>query len=94
MKPAPPPPAIRASFDCTKAKNDAERLVCSDSELALLDLRMAQLYEMGLGRVSDANEFLGEQRVWLTQRDACTDKQCLIVAYNDRIKDIQRWFRP
>ena len=84
---------IRASFDCAKAGSDAERLICADRELAALDVRMADLYEMGLNSVADSNEFTGEQKVWLSRRDACTDKQCLVVSYDDRIKDLQRWIR-
>ena len=81
------------SFDCAKASNDAERLVCSDRELAALDVKMADLYQLGLNSVADSNEFTGEQKVWLSRRDACTDKQCLVVSYDDRIKDLQRWIR-
>jgi len=84
---------IRASFDCAKAGNDAERLICADRELAALDVRMADLYQLGLNSVADSNEFTGEQKVWLSRRDACTDKQCLVVSYDDRIKDLQRWIR-
>jgi serine/threonine protein kinase len=92
--PAPPPPIrIQPSFDCVKAANDAERLVCSDSQLAGLDVKMADLYRMGLASVADTNEFSGEQVGWLTRRDVCTDKECLIVAYNERIKDLERWAR-
>jgi uncharacterized protein YecT (DUF1311 family) len=84
---------IRASFDCAKASNDAERLICADRELAALDVRMADLYQLGLNSVADSNEFTGEQKVWLSRRDACTDRQCLVVSYDDRIKDLQRWIR-
>ena len=92
--PQPPPaPSIRASFDCAKARNDAERLICADRELAALDVRMADLYQQGLSSVVDTNEFSGEQMGWLSVRNGCADKQCLIVSYNDRIKDLQRWIR-
>jgi serine/threonine protein kinase len=94
---APPrpaaPPAFRPSFDCAKASNEAERLICSDSDLTKLDVRVADLYKFGLTSVVDTNEFSGEQRGWLVQRDLCTDKQCLVISYNDRIKDLQRWVR-
>ena len=92
--PAPPPPVrIQPSFDCAKAANDAERLVCSDSQLAMLDVKMADLYRTGLASVADTNEFSGEQVGWMTRRDVCSDKECLIVAYNERIKDLERWAR-
>ena len=86
-------PAFRPSFDCAKASNEAERLICSDSDLTKLDVRVADLYKFGLTSVVDTNEFSGEQRGWLVQRDLCTDKQCLVISYNDRIKDLQRWVR-
>lgn len=54
---------------------------------------MADLYKLGLTSVADTNEFSGEQLSWLSRRDGCTDKQCLVVSYNDRIKDLQRWVR-
>ena len=54
---------------------------------------MADLYQLGLRSVVDTNEFSGEQVGWLSQRDVCTDKQCLVVSYNDRIKDLERWVR-
>jgi hypothetical protein len=88
---AAPAVTIRPSFDCAKATNNAERLVCADSQLAALDVKMAQLYKQGLTSVTDANAFSGEQQVWLSMRDVCGDKQCLILAYNDRIKELERW---
>lgn len=36
---------IKPSFDCLKAKNEAEKLVCSDAELATLDNEMTALYK-------------------------------------------------
>jgi uncharacterized protein len=52
---------------------------------------MADLYRLGMSLVTDGNAFYGEQMDWLTRRDVCTDKQCLVVSYNARIKDLQRW---
>jgi serine/threonine protein kinase len=91
---APPrPPAIHASFDCAKPGNDAEHLICSDKQLADLDVKMAYLYELGLSSVIDKNEFSGEQISWLPRRNGCSDKECLVTAYNDRIKELERWVR-
>ena len=89
----PAPPPIRTSFDCAKAANDAERLVCGDRELAALDVKLEDLYQLGLSSVADTNEFTGEHLGWLSHRDGCTDRQCLIVSYNEGIKDLQRWVR-
>jgi uncharacterized protein len=80
-------------FSTAKPSNEAERLICSDKDLAALDVRVADLYKFGLTSVVDTNEFSGEQRGWLVQRDLCNDKPCLVTSYNDRIKDLQRWVR-
>ena len=90
----PPPPAIRASFDCAMPGNAAERIVCSDGQLAALDVKMAQMYQQGLRSVSDPNAFRGEQQVWLEQRDGCTDRPCLAASYDERIKELERWIGP
>jgi len=90
----PPPPAIRASFDSTTPGNTAERIVCSDGQLAALDVKMAQMYQQGLRSVSDPNAFRGEQQVWLSQREMCTDKPCLAASYDERIKELERWIGP
>ena len=52
---------------------------------------MADLYRRGLSSVTDSNVFSSEQQIWLSQRDDCADKQCLVVSYNDRIKELERW---
>jgi serine/threonine protein kinase/uncharacterized protein YecT (DUF1311 family) len=93
--PAPtPPPAIRASFDCTTPGNTVERIVCSDGQLAALDVKMAEMYQQGLRSVTDPNAFRGEQQVWLSQRDVCTDRTCLAASYDERIKELERWIGP
>jgi len=90
----PPPPAIRASFNCATPGNIAERIVCSDGQLAALDVKMAEMYQLGLRSVADTNAFRGEQQVWLSQRDVCTDKPCLAASYGERIKELERWVGP
>ena len=90
----PPPPAIRASFDCATPGNAAERIVCSDSQLAALDVKTAAMYQQGLRSVTDTNAFRGEQQAWLSQRDACTNKPCLAASYDERIKELERWVGP
>jgi uncharacterized protein YecT (DUF1311 family) len=90
----PPPPAIRASFDCATPGTPAERIVCSDTQLAALDVRMAQMYQQGLNLVTDKNEFSGQQRQWLSERNSCSDKPCLATSYDERIKELARWIGP
>ena len=90
----PPAPTIQASFDCRSPGNAAERIVCSDGQLAALDVKMAELYAVGMRSVADTNAFRGEQQTWLAQRDVCGDKSCLAESYGERIKELERWVGP
>ncbi|WP_425218982.1 hypothetical protein [Ralstonia solanacearum] len=46
---APPAPSQQTSFDCTKARSDAEHIICSDPELATADVQLAAIYAKGQG---------------------------------------------
>jgi serine/threonine protein kinase/uncharacterized protein YecT (DUF1311 family) len=92
--PAPPPVTVRASFNCGRPGNNAERMVCSDGQLAALDVKMAELYQLGLRSVADTNAFRGEQLAWLAQRDECGNRACLAESYGERIKELERWVGP
>lgn len=87
---------VKPSFDCSKAKNEAEKLVCSDAELAKLDNEMAALYKK-VFRYSKLYEIntIGRDKYFKEkfQKDmdnfACEPKvadkkQCLKSLYNDR----------
>jgi len=73
--------------------NTAE-VICRARELAALDVKAALLYQQALTVVVDKNEFQGERQTWLAERDVCTEKSCLVTAYNNRIKELQRWVSP
>ena len=68
--------------------------MCSDMQLAALDVKMAEMYQLGLRMVTDTNAFRGEQQVWLSQRDVCTDRPCVAASYGERIKELERWVGP
>jgi len=76
------PPA----FDCAKAATDVERMICSDEELAALDRAVSRLYS-GVRRSRRAS-LNSSQPNWLKERDACTDKDCLVTKYDDRLFDL------
>jgi uncharacterized protein YecT (DUF1311 family) len=67
------------SFDCAKAESSAEKLVCSDAALTILDRRLADRYAAALkvagGLDAGAAEAEGElkayQRGWVKGRDEC-----------------------
>jgi serine/threonine-protein kinase len=86
-------PSIKPSFDCLKASNKVERLVCSSPELAVLDLAMANAYrDLVAERKSpgERKQLRGAQNHWLRQvRDRCPDIACLASTYESRIEELR-----
>jgi len=39
-----------ASFDCTKASTDVEKMICADPQLASLDEQMAEFYKAAIAK--------------------------------------------
>jgi hypothetical protein len=88
---SPAPPKNEAtSFDCNKAKSAAEKLICSDSELAGLDRDLAALYARKLRESTDP----GALHAWAVaewkEREAnCDSKECLLAWYVRRQRDLE-----
>lgn len=74
---------LAPSFDCAKATLAVERMICTDSDLALRDRALALIYE----RVSkDFPNVRKVQRKWLREeRNACATAACVRQAYDGRI---------
>lgn len=80
-----------ASFDCQKAGTAIERQICSDGYLNGLDDVLGANYKkmMASNIGSGAQEnLISTQRQWLTSRNRCQDRQCLVNAYKVRIEEI------
>lgn len=80
-----------ASFDCTKAGTAIERQICTDGYLNGLDDVLGSNYKrmMAANIGSGAQENLrSTQLQWLTSRNRCQDRQCLVNAYKVRIVQI------
>jgi uncharacterized protein len=76
-------------FDCEKAASKIERQICDDTLLSKLDSVLADNYSSML-----ASDFGGskaslkaEQRAWISKRDVCKNRKCLIEAYRVRIDE-------
>lgn len=79
------------SFDCSKASNDAERLICSDRDLAKFDVELSLAYSKGRGAASDKNQLKAEQLEWTKKsRNACSDKACMVASMQKRIAELSR----
>jgi TonB family protein len=83
--PVPEQPKLITSFDCGKARTASEKLICSDAELASLDLDLATVFAQAKAIASDKRAF-GEaaRRNWNWRNANCFDKSCLVTWYNDQ----------
>lgn len=90
--------AVAPSFSCDKAESDAEMAVCSDDQLATLDLELARLYglavagpNMNSGRLANLK---ATQRGWIKGRDECWKEPdnipgCVAANYTMRIDEVR-----
>ena len=84
---------IQASFDCAKASTRIEKLICSDSELASLDIELSRAYANARNSLDAAGKkvLLDEQRKWLEAYNQCSDKPCVLHNLQIRIKTLQSY---
>jgi len=86
---APEKTVIEASFDCGKAASQIEKLICSSSETAAADARLAKAYAAAKARTSDVNAVKARQVEWIKlERNACTDAGCLLRVTEERIQKL------
>jgi uncharacterized protein len=83
------PAPVLAALDCSRAKTNAEKLLCSNPRLAAADERMALAFREATHRGADPRMLMEAQRVWIHDaRDVCNDVECMLKAYEERISDL------
>ena len=83
------PAPVLAALDCSRAKSNAEKLLCSNSRLAEADERMALAFRGAIRRGADPRMLMEAHRVWIHDaRDVCNDVECILKAYEERISDL------
>jgi len=88
------------SFDCAKAQSSAEKLVCSDDQLAALDRETARLYGLAVKGKQVSGErkkqLKAYQRGWIKGRDECwkepEQKACVRDSYAIRIYELRQGY--
>jgi len=87
-QPAPVASESGPSFDCAKAGNQVEFLICGSSALSSMDLAMATGYKTLLSYAGDEEGkayIRNQQREWIGKRNACRNADCLMQSYNERL---------
>lgn len=87
---APATQSWTPSFDCAKASNGPERLICSSRELSAADVKLGETYRWALSNTLDKGVTLKKrQNEWRrNERDVCSDVSCLLRAYQKRIDEL------
>ncbi len=83
-----------AILDCSKAKTNVEKLLCSSQRAATADQEMALSFRTAFARTGDRAALLSDQKRWQEKvRDQCLDVSCLVQVHRERtseLEDIQR----
>lgn len=77
--------AYSASFDCRKARTDAENLICGSKTLAALDDKLHFEYVKALSLACDAATLKKDQLTWLKTRNAAHAETPMAKSYRGRI---------
>jgi hypothetical protein len=87
-----PGPKVQASFDCRKARSQAEVLICSDEVLGDLDRELDRAYRARKGAAAgDEAALVSSQRKWLADLGSCAESdreagtRCLARRYLGRL---------
>ena len=73
------------SFDCTRARSPAEKLICSDAELAQLDRDLGRIYARAKSAAVDSAAFKRQNdQEWRRREATCRDRRCLLEWYAQR----------
>jgi uncharacterized protein YecT (DUF1311 family) len=96
--------AAKASGSCETRGNDAEKTVCTNSDLLALDAELNLQFNVRVSNITsaanggteaDVAKFRSEQRDWLRQRNACGgDVSCLTSKYNSRLNVLRELNQP
>ena len=75
----------KPGFDCAKASSTVETQICRDPDLSELDRSLTKKYKQLRAANDDGDALKVTQRRWVEDRNSCTDRSCLVKAYQDRI---------
>lgn len=81
-----------ASFDCSKSDIPPESVICASKSLSELDSLLARTYQSVMSNSPPMfkTALIEDQRRWIKiTRNGCRDENCLILAYQDRIKSLK-----
>jgi uncharacterized protein YecT (DUF1311 family) len=85
--------AHAASFDCSKASTEVERMICGDAALSKLDEELARKYKEALKNVWSEKLIPHYQKLWMKGRNLCKSVSCLNDSYFQRIAELNEHYK-
>jgi uncharacterized protein YecT (DUF1311 family) len=76
------------SFDCAKAGNQTEKIICSDERLSKLDDELNSAYRAAIKDESQSLTIKQTQKQWMKDRNDCPNADCVIRAYQKRLSEL------
>ncbi len=76
---------LAASFDCTHATTNVEKMICADKELSQFDEKLNRVYT---SFYLLTKEIKTDQRAWIKKRNTCQDTNCIKEAYTKRVEEL------
>jgi len=81
--------SVKPSFDCNKAASTAEKLICSSSQLSMLDVQLNGVFKQAVANAADPKSVVALQKAWIKNvRGLCSDVECMTKAYQQRLEQL------
>ena len=93
---APRPPVVAGanpSFDCSRAGNNVERMICANGDLAYADQELAQVYARAQQYPWLRERLREGGRDFIGRRNACSDAGCVQDEYADWTAAVRNMLR-
>ena len=87
----PKPPPVKPSFDCSKVKSKPLQIICTNDDLARLDLQEDALLHRARGKAVSPDAVDADQDLFIGRRAACGTAGCIAAVYRARIRELHEW---
>lgn len=78
------------SFNCAKATDQVNTLICANRDLSELDVKLDAAFKAAMAKSGEGDRIRSEQRAWLKKtNNGCSDHDCIAQAYTTRIQQLQ-----
>lgn len=85
--------AKSASYDCSLAQTDVEKMICDNPDISQADESLAAVYKDIKEHPKFNHQLYSEQRAWLRERNSCQTEACIMDKYMTRIAELNDWLQ-